>query len=315
MKRIGLIGVLLCIAVVTVCIAGCSAFADNDKADKEARASDDAEDNAKIAKDIGAYERIVAGDVDNKKDSAKEEIVNEESLCLSIFGDSISTYTGYIPEECSIFYPENGGLTDVSQTWWMKFLEDTGMELCSNDSSSGSTCVGDSLSVDNPRYGCSDYRVSLLVGEMGKTPDIIIVYMGTNDVLESVPIGDNDGTKLVEEGLIEYFSDAYSLMLDKIASAYPAAQIYCCSLLPIGTWGTAEQPIVTNTHGRGLTSEDYSARIRVIAHNKGIPVIDLRYCGIEIDNLPEMTSDGVHPISDGMELIERAMLDGINDIE
>ena len=273
---------LLCVGLMVVCMVGCGAV----EADVELR---------EIVEPI-------------------EEEISFEGLSVSIFGDSISTYEGYIPEGFAVYYPLSGEVTDVSQTWWMQLLEDTGMELCSNDSSSGSTCVGYSMSVDDPKYGCGGYRISSLSGEQGKIPDVIIIYMGTNDLLTGVPLGDNDGTKWVAEGEIENFSDAYCLILDKIASNYPISRIYCCTIPPIGTWGV-DVPFVTFTNRIGLTSEDYSERIRVIARNKDIPVLDLYQCGIDIDNLHEFTSDGVHFTPDGMELVERAMLGGMMGIE
>ena len=269
---------LMCIGLIAVCMAGCGAV----EADVEA-------------------EGIV---------EAVQEEISFEGLSLSIFGDSISTYEGYIPEGFAVFFPRQGEVTDVSQTWWMQLLDDTGMELCANDSSAGSTCVGFSMSVDDPKYGCGGYRISELAGEQGKIPDVIIIYMGTNDLLNSVPLGDNDGTKWVAEGEIENFSDAYCLILDKIASNYPVARIYCCTLPSIGDWGI-DEPFITFTNRIGLTSEDYSERIRIIAQNKGIPVIDLYQCGIDIDNMAEMTTDGVHFTPTGMEYIERAMLNSM----
>ena len=274
---------LLCIGLITMCMAGCGT----------------------TGTDIET--EVIVEPV--------EEEISFEGLSLSILGDSISTYEGYIPEGFAVFFPLKGEVTDVSQTWWMKLLDDTGMKLCSNDSSAGSTCVGYSMSVDDPKYGCGGYRISALAGEQGKIPDVIIIYMGTNDLLTAVPLGDNDGTELVEEGMIENFSDAYCLILDKVQGDYPAARIYCCTLVPVGDWGTEQQPFVTLTNQLGLTSEDYSERIETIAKNKGIPVIDLHHCGIEIDNLHVMTSDGVHLTPDGIECVERAVLDGIRNME
>lgn len=232
-----------------------------------------------------------------------------KGLGISILGDSISTYDGWIPEGFSVFYPFNGEVTDVSQTWWKSLIDDTGMELCTNNSSSGSTCIGDSLRIDDPGFGCSDGRLSFLAGSQGRLPDIIIVYMGTNDLLNGVPIGDNDGTKLVEEGDIENFSDAYCMILDKLASYYPTAQIFCCTLTPIGDWGKGDRPFDMFENSLGLTAGDYSDQIRVIADNKSLPVIDLYDCGIEIDNLHEMTTDGTHPTPTGMEYLKHAVLD------
>lgn len=303
---------LLCIGLMAICMTGCSVDLENIGTSKEVK-TDDISETMDTSEKEKTDEMDIAVDTERDEEPVAEEITPEKRS-LSIFGDSISTYEGYIPEGFSVFYPVVGEVTDVSETWWMKLLEDADMELCANDSSSGSTCVGDSLSVDNPKYGCSELRVSSLTGMQGKMPDVIIIYMGTNDLMTSVPLGDNDGTGLVEEGMIENFSDAYCLILDKIASNYPAARIYCCTLLQMGDWAV-EQPSAVFTNDFGLTSEDYSNRIRTIAGNKGIPVIDLYYCGIEIDNLREMTSDSVHLTPVGMEYVERAVLDGINDME
>lgn len=306
---------LLCIGLMVICMAGCGTADENAGAGENVKADENTNKNdmAAATDEAGTGQEdgtdTAAEDEQDAEDTAKEDIALE-GLGLSILGDSISTYDGYIPTGFNIFYPLSGELTDVSQTWWMQLLDDTGMELCANDSSSGSTCAGDSLSTDDPQYGCSGLRTSLLIGKQGRMPDVIIIYMGTNDLLKGIPLGDNDGTQLVEEGVIENFSDAYSLILDKIASDYPIATVYCCTLPPVGDWGT-EQPFVTFTNHLGLTSEDYSERIRVIAGNKGASVIELSDCGIEIDNMAEMTEDGVHFTLAGMECIAQAMLNGL----
>lgn len=231
----------------------------------------------------------------------------ETGMKLSILGDSISTFKGWIPEGNLVFYPENGAVKDVAQTWWKIVLDELGLTLCANGSSSGSASFGYSQEAD-PMYGCSDHRISQLAGAGGEAPDIIIVYMGTNDVLMSAAIGDNDGLQVVGEGLVGSLSDGYTMILDKIKRQYPQAQVYCCTLLPVGDWGTTEaQPFVPFVNGQNVTSEAYSERIRLIAGNRGLPVIDLEKCGITIDNMAEMTADGVHPTAEGMRLIADAV--------
>lgn len=231
----------------------------------------------------------------------------ETGMKLSILGDSISTFKGWIPEGNLVFYPENGAVKDVAQTWWKIVLDELGLTLCANGSSSGSASFGYSQEAD-PMYGCSDHRISQLAGAGGEAPDIIIVYMGTNDVLMSAAIGDNDGLQAVGEGLVGSLSDGYTMILDKIKRQYPQAQVYCCTLLPMGDWGTTEaQPFVPFVNGQNVTSEAYSERIRLIAGNRGLPVIDLEKCGITIDNMAEMTADGVHPTAEGMRLIADAV--------
>ena len=231
----------------------------------------------------------------------------ETGMKLSILGDSISTFKGWIPEGNLVFYPENGAVKDVAQTWWKIVLDELGLTLCANGSSSGSASFGYSQEAD-PMYGCSDHRISQLAGADGEAPDIIIVYMGTNDVLMSAAIGDNDGLQAVGEGLVGSLSDGYTMILDKIKRQYPQAQVYCCTLLPVGDWGTTEaQPFVPFVNGQNVTSEAYSERIRLIAGNRGLPIIDLEKCGITIDNMAEMTADGVHPTAEGMRLIADAV--------
>lgn len=320
MKRNRWRNLLLCTALAVFSVTGCGkAGQENGVAETGQDTDLQSEENAGAVEDLeqgedSGQEEADAAGLDSGEDMAgqeEEESVVLEGMSLSILGDSISTFEGWIPAECTIFFPRDGEVTDVSQTWWMKLIEETGMELCTNNSSAGSTCTGDSLCADNPAYACSGGRLSLLMGPQGKMPDIIIVYMGINDLLKGVPLGDNDGMQLVEEGNVENFSDAYCLILDKLASDFPIAQVYCCSLTPVGDWGT-DQPFVIFENHLGLTAEDYSERIHVIAENKGIPVIDLYHCGIEIDNLQEMTSDGVHLTPDGMECVKAAVLAGLS---
>lgn len=227
----------------------------------------------------------------------------DDQLTISIMGDSISTFDGWLPEGFYDFYPLNGEVKEVEQTWWKMLLQETELQLCVNASSSGSTCVGDSASTDDPQSGCSDYRISALADGEGNAPDLILVYMGTNDVIQNIPLGDNVGSTSVAEGTIENFSDAYCLILDKLKANYPQAQIYCCNLLPIGDWGTT-QPFKTFVNGEDLTSHDYSSRIETIARAKGCYVIDLENCGLTVDNMPQYVSDGVHLNPEGMQLLK-----------
>jgi lysophospholipase L1-like esterase len=240
----------------------------------------------------------------DEQQEISEEKTEMTQMSVSIMGDSISTFRGYIPDGYKIFFPDGGEVQNVGDTWWKRVIIDLGLTLCSNASSSGSTCAGDSTSKADAQVACDDMRVSDLAGEDGEVPDIIIIYMGTNDLLESIPLGTNDGTAEVSEGDIQNFSDAYTLMLDKVQAQYPDAAIYCCTIAPIGTWGT-DTPYVefVNSVGDGLRAQDYNQVIEQIAANKGASVIDLYGCGITLDNLTETTGDGVHPTPLGMSYI------------
>lgn len=246
---------------------------------------------------------------DETKDIDIADILKDKTL--SILGDSISTYEDWIPDEYAGFFPMYGEVGDVDETWWKMFMDDAGMQFCANSSSAGSTCVGDSLSIDDPKFACSNYRIDDLIGKGGTYPDLIIVYMGTNDCLTNVPIGENDGTLPVEEGVIENFSDAYTLILDKLESQYPGAQILCCTLTQIGSWGSGDKPFVTFVNSEGMTSEDYSKQIETIASNRGLTVIDLYNCGINENNMHKYVTDGVHLNTEGMKLVCDAAKKGV----
>ncbi len=341
MKRKKWTGAALCIVLVLLTACGVAGqTAENDAADTavEARDSNETEETAETGpadSDVNRTESAGSADssgqtgvadglpgdgtgqsdtdavTDGEEQTAEESAdaadgVPEEpktGMKLSILGDSISTFKGWIPEGNLVFYPENGTVKDVAQTWWKIVMDELGLTLCANGSSSGSASFGYSQEAD-PMYGCSDHRISQLAGADGEAPDIIIVYMGTNDVLMSAAIGDNDGLQAVGEGLVGSLSDGYTMILDKIKRQYPQAQVYCCTLLPVGDWGTTEaQPFVPFVNGQNVTSEAYSERIRLIAGNRGLPIIDLEKCGITIDNMAEMTADGVHPTAEGMRLI------------
>lgn len=245
-----------------------------------------------------------------KEQEGEEQQMPQETeqteTTVSILGDSISTFRDYIPAGYYDFFPENGLVSDVNDTWWKRVLDDTGWTLYVNGSSSGATCTGDSTGTADPQCGCNEFRTGALYGPGKAVPDVIIVYMGTNDLLQSIPMGDNDGTRQVAEGQILAFSDAYTLMIDKLLAKYPASKIYCCTITQIGDYGTAT-PYVEFVNGEGLTAADYSARIMQIAANKGLPVIDLYSCGIAVDNLHNTSADGVHPTPDGMKYIAEAV--------
>ena len=145
---------------------------------------------------------------------------DERNYKISILGDSISTYEGYLPYGYPAYYREDvnydNGLESVDDTWWMQVINALGV-LCVNNSFSGSFVAGNS-----PACASSDERCSALHGE--STPELILIYMGTNDRGLGLEIG-------AEKPLERYFFyGAYRLMLQKIKKNYPAAKIVCATL-------------------------------------------------------------------------------------
>ncbi|HJA93644.1 MAG TPA: SGNH/GDSL hydrolase family protein [Candidatus Eisenbergiella merdipullorum] len=212
---------------------------------------------------------------------------------LSILGDSISTFTGTMPADYNIFYPESGDIPNAGQTWWGQLLANTGMVLCRNASSANTDVTGNSLALDGSAPGCSIRRIVDLRGTDGSSPDVIVIYMGINDFARSRTLGRFTAPSVQTEGEVMTFTDAYEMMLQKIKALYPAASVYCCTLLErCDANGNTGAPAVNSN---GNTVADYNAQIKAIAAAYGASIIDFYNCGINYTNLDLFTVDGIHP--------------------
>ena len=317
MKRmhITVVGIL----AISLLLCGCGAMEaveqDGTEDGKAVQAEDIQDENIVEAprpvENVESKQEEIRVDEEASQEMAEEVLQTQETeqlagATLSILGDSISTYQGYNPEGYHVFFPEYGAVKELGDTWWQIVTGNMDLEIYVNGSSSGATVAGDSTGTEDPQCACNELRTNALAGPGGACPDRIIVYLGTNDLLETVRLGDNDGTGAVPAGEIDTFSDAYTLMLDKLQANYPSARIYCCTLLQVGDYGT-QTPYVEFVNGAGLTAADYGEVITRIAESRGLPVIDLYNCGVTIENLQEMTSDGVHPTAAGMRQIAAAV--------
>ena len=225
--------------------------------------------------------------------SVPSATVSLQGKKVSILGDSISTFTGTMPADYNIYYPESGDIPNAGQTWWGQLLANTGMVLCRNASSANTDVTGNSLALDGSAPGCSIRRIVDLKGTDGSNPDVIIIYMGINDFARSRTLGSFTSPGVQTEGEVMVFTDAYELMLQKIKALYPTASIYCCTLLErCDLNGNTGAPAV-NLHGD--TVADFNTKIKAIAKAYGASVIDFYNCGINYTNLSLFTVDGIHP--------------------
>ncbi len=230
----------------------------------------------------------------------------------SIIGDSISTYEGYVPEGYVAFYPTNTEvLGGVENTWWKAMERLTGMKLLRNCSWSGQGMCGPSGVASGAEAGCSTSRIADLADGTTK-PDVVIIYTGINDFNDTPKIGSMLGTwthadALPAEGNQLEFCKAYALGVAKAMTAYPDAEVYCCSLLEVTNPAVDKDGVdafpVTNANGN--TIGDYNAAIESVAKALGAGFIDLHSCGISYFNAPRMLVDGIHPNASGMERMGR----------
>ena len=260
------------------------------------------------APETGSAEQSVSensGGSSSSQSSQNQTPRDLSGLKLSILGDSIYTFDGYIPTDYNIFYPGSGNISTVEKTWWWQVMNATGMELNANASYSNTTITGDSLDTTGSAPGCSTKRmIDLTPGDDGPAPDILIVFMGTNDFLRSVELGTFTEPSPQDEGVVNNFCDAYELMIQKLNALYPNAEIYFCTLLETNAGDVDEYPqSYPATNKNGNTIGDFNAEIATIASAYSYPVIDVHNCGITYETLDQYTSDGVHPNTEGAKLI------------
>jgi len=208
---------------------------------------------------------------------------------LSILGDSISTFAGYIPSGNATYYP-SGTVTAVEDTWWYKLLSALEMELDVNNSWSGSYVSTANGAVS---AGCMTRCQSL--GD----PDVIIVYMGINDYNNEVPLGTYDGRSSVPSTTTS-FREAYGVMLSKILTAYPRAEVWCATLPQCERNTPTGFPEI---NANGVPLFDFNEAIRELAAAFGVRVLDHATCGLTYQNMPVYNPDQLHPTKNGHSLI------------
>ena len=216
---------------------------------------------------------------------------------FSILGDSISTLDGYNPRGYKVFYYgdncEKARISDFKDTWWGKVIDFFGGELLINNSWSGSRVTKLPHSEELFPSGCSNERTSLLhINSVN--PDVIIVYLGTNDWAFGARTG--LGTRLLGDVKSELFEEAYSMMLKKIKANYPDSEVWCCTLSETFISG---KPDFKFPHKyAGIHIEDFNEIIRNIANESKCKLIDLYN-----QNKPYDSIDGSHPNRQGMQTI------------
>ncbi len=149
---------------------------------------------------------------------------------VSILGDSYSTFEGYLtPDTMDIWYFEGAqdarrtDVKSVSETWWMQLIKKKNWKLEVNNSWSGST-------ICYTGYRDEDYsRRSFItrVPALG-SPDIILIFGGTNDSWANAPIGEFKYSDWRRADLYT-FRPAMACMLAKIKERYPTAEVYVIS--------------------------------------------------------------------------------------
>ena len=217
---------------------------------------------------------------------------------ISILGDSISTYAGYIPAGNANFYTgSNCGVYSVNDTWWMKLINALGMTLNLNNSWSGSRVT---TTNGTTSAGCMTRCQNL-----GTSPDVIIVYMGINDFNNEVSLGTYDGNGSFPT-VTTTFREAYAIMLDKILTAYPTSEVWCATLPACEKNGSTGAPEI---NGNGVLLDDFNEAIRNLSQVFGAKILEHAQCGLTYENMNIYMGDwassgsALHPNAAGHSLI------------
>lgn len=228
---------------------------------------------------------------------------------VSILGDSISTFAGYIPEADGTNlahrprYPQDNLLTDVNYTWWMKLINALEAKLGVNDSWAGST-VSNFRDHNEKDFGPDAAIASVTrirnLGANG-TPDLIIFFGGTNDAGKMIEKGSLDSSLALDLTAVKWnsFADAYSQTILRLRYFYPEAQIIAIS------------PSISGGYYDNARLSEFADLALEICLHYNIKCVDLRHSGLTVDMLP----DTLHPNAEGMECIYRSVLNKLKEDE
>lgn len=222
-------------------------------------------------------------------DYAKSKLAGKT---VSIYGDSISSFDGYSnnsnnnrsTKDNAAYYSTSYSeidknryfIKDVNHTWWKRVTDRLGLKLLVNNSYTGDTVSG------------SRQRYKQLHNNSNKKPDVIFVYIGTNDLIQNVSVSN--------------FETAYNNMLTSIKKDYPKAEVFVLNLIP-------------NRLNTSMLSS-YNNTIKKLANKHKVNLVDISSkSGIRTNNYGNYMCDvnKVHPSYDGMAAIANATLKAISE--
>ncbi len=204
---------------------------------------------------------------------------------IVIFGDSYSTFAGYIPEGYAVYYPREGEytVTDVDKTWWHMLAQETASHILLNNSWSGSTVCNTGYGGDCSQTSSFIHRLEVLTEEgffEQHTPDRVFVFGGTNDSWSGNACGEVKYADWTREDLLRVLP-GYSYFIHLLCKVVPCERVHA----------------VINS---GIRDEIV----------KGIAEICTHY-GISCTYLHDIDKENGHPTYTGMTQIKNQILTDI----
>ena len=206
-----------------------------------------------------------------------------------IFGDSYSTFKGFIPEGYAPYYTPDlssdiGDVNAVELTWWHRLSNELGFNIARNDSWSGSTLAYASENENENTYIYAfHHRLNKLHDEgfFDKNEiDTVFIFGGTNDSWRDIPLGEIKFDSFTKEDL-HCFCPSFAYMVKRLREILPTANI-------ISLINTEMKPKVGET-------------IKAVSEHFGTHCIELR----------DIAKGCGHPLSEGMAAIAEQVKDYI----
>lgn len=283
-------------------------------------------------------------------DAGSEDLL--KGKYISVLGDSISTYTGWSDAEpitdpdCKYrfgeaYYGPAGGdfhNTDmlVSDTWWHQAATELGAEILMVNSGNSTGLLYASYPAnaewqhylqDMLAYKSRPYYL----GKDGKAPDIIALYIGSNEVGKMKPqdygsVDQVDFASLISKGENGYVyatpttvAEAYCILLHKVSVTYPNAEVYCFTVVPNAGGG------LVHANKRLASVLPFNEMVKGVAAHYGAIVVDLldafrldpNQDGVatqaDWDTFKTYYHEDPHPNAAGFDVITRAFVTTIRE--
>ncbi len=150
---------------------------------------------------------------------------------ILIFGDSYSTFDGYVPNGYAVYYPNEGipCVDGVDKTWWKMLESQTNSRIALNNSRSGSTICNTGYDGDCSKTSSFIFRLGQLIDNgffNENNIDRVLVFGGTNDSWTGNSCGKIKFTDFKEEDLklilpgISYFAQKLLSVVEKNKVAF-----------------------------------------------------------------------------------------------
>lgn len=198
---------------------------------------------------------------------------------FSVLSDSYGAIEGGVtPSTNAVYYP-SGDVTQASQMWWYLFGQSYGCTLARNNSYSGSRIANDPnwyAGIENSFIGRAN--------NIGN-PDFIIVLGGTNDVWNSIALGDYVYSDWTSSDL-ETFRSGLAYLFDYLNQTYDADILFLCNNVAFRT-----------NQSTWPTQYEYYVSAHTICEHMNVPILDI---------YPEVS--GNHPTYEGMKYIRNSIM-------